>query len=198
MKDGTFDIARRGAVGLVLMCVLLGGMGPTAASAQEQPLSAAKLRVINDVAAGTLGNNVDFDPAAAAYLQLGTTKIRQIAYTDHGDKVHIHYLNHFDTDPDGVLLLSQDKTSNTVIAYRVDLQFHFIRGYTSINGQLTPLSDADGAAGVQAELVLWNRCVDVEMADIRKRLKAHEKADVIVKDYGVPVATLKHWVKTVK
>ena len=199
MRTTRFDIvtvARRLTFALGLSWACLFSIG--ACAQPSEPLSAAQLRMIDDLRLGLLGKDIDFEPGGAQMLMLGTTKIRQISADDDGDEVHWHFIDRFATDPDAMLLHYVDKASNVVIVYRVDAQFRFVRGYVWNNGQLTAVSDADGAAGVQAELLWWSRNMSVEMGKIRKRLGAGDKPEAIAKDYGVSAPTLESWVATIK
>jgi hypothetical protein len=89
-----------------------------------------------------------------------TLTARQLTASDDNDTVHFHFFNRSTTDANVIILMFQDKSTNTIRGYRTDLQSRYISGYISVNGGMNLLTPQEAAAGFAAEIQWWAQAAD--------------------------------------
>jgi tetratricopeptide (TPR) repeat protein len=87
-----------------------------------------------------------------------TLSVRQMEADSDNEPTRKHYFNRPNDGSGDMIFFLQDNAANVVRGYRTDSGYHFLTGFVSA-GTLSPISNEEGASGLKAEIVWWNRAV---------------------------------------
>jgi hypothetical protein len=176
-----------------LLVALLGALAVVTPVAAQRTgsLTPAQLRILDDIAKGSLGQDEPLRAKALDLLGLKEGTGRQLGVSSDNNATH-HFFNRFAADG-GAIVLGYRDSAHKVYEYRVDDQLRFVCGYIAGDGDSRALTETEGQAGVDSELAWWNSATTDLIEEIKTALALGKSADEVANEYGVSADTLKRW-----
>jgi hypothetical protein len=157
---------RRGLARSIVLAAVLIAAAVTGSSALADPapaLTSAEMHRL-DLYLQKIGNDQRLDPVIT--LLLGLTKpdqtmtFRQIVGNDDADPLHLHYFSRSEDQPNVIVFLYLDKSTNTMWGYLTDPQFRYIKSYVSKDAHPFVMTPQDGGPKFAVEIRWWAKELD--------------------------------------